>query len=430
MTENLFSQEPELAVLSIILRNPVSSYELGGLRFFMFSAIPLQLIMQEIETLLEKQHVPDPELLIHSLEASGNLSKVGGRDFIEYLLSLDKFNPTGFSEYTTYVISAYKARSLISNISQISPASMTLDSVDTVISGLRRTLDSLMESSGGTDTVHVGDNVRKALDEIISRTSSPGIRGNSWGIQDIDIATGGKSAGDFWIIGGRPGQGKTALLCNSILQDGKNGVPSLIFEREMNYQTMLERLVAIDTGIPLQNIRLGIISQEQIKQIAASLTKIKQYPIYIDTSYNADLHYVQSTISRYKKLHSVQVVYVDYLQIMAERDDNQTQELGKISRLLKLSTLENNVCVVAASQFNRSLEMRDNKRPMMSDLRQSGNLEEDAEYVVGLYRDDYYNKETKFKNTMEFIILKARNGPVGTISLKFEPESNRITQIK
>ena len=155
MAENLVSQEPELAVLSIILRNPVSSYELGGLRFFMFSAIPLQLIMQEIETLIEKQHVPDPELLIHSLEASGNLTKVGGRDFIEYLLSLDKFNPNGFSEYVNYVISAYKARALISNISQITPASMTLDSVDTVISGLRRTLDSLMESSGGTGTVHV-----------------------------------------------------------------------------------------------------------------------------------------------------------------------------------------------------------------------------------------------------------------------------------
>lgn len=430
MSGNLFSQDPELAVLSIILRNPVSSYDLGGLRFFMMSAIPLQLIMQEIEGLLEKQHVPDPELLVHSLEASGNLSKVGGRDFIEYLLSLDKYNPDGLSEYITYVVSAYKARSLISTISQINPSTLTLDSVDGAISGLRRTLDTLMESSGGTDTVHVGDNVRAALDEIIARTSAPGIRGTSWGIQDIDIATGGKSPGDFWILGGRPGQGKTALLCNSILQDGKNGIPSLIFEREMNYQTMLERLVAIDTGIPLQNIRLGILTQDQVKQIAASLSKIKQYPIYIDTSYNSDLHYLQSTISRYKKLHGVGIVYVDYLQILAERDDNQTQELGKISRLLKLSTLDNNICVVAASQFNRSLESRDNKRPMMSDLRQSGNLEEDAEYVVGLYRDEYYDKETKFKNTMEFIILKARNGPVGTISLKFEPESNRITQLK
>jgi replicative DNA helicase len=430
MANKLFSQEPELAVLSIVLRNPKLAFDLGNLRSFMFSATALSIIAAEIENLLQKQLVPDPELLINSLDASGNLTKVGGREYIEQIIGLDKYNSESLHEWVSFVISGYKARSFISTVSSIKPENMTLDNVEDSISTVRRTLDTLMESSGGTDTVHIGDSIKKALDEIVARTSAPGIRGYSWGISDIDVATGGKSAGDFWIIGGRPGQGKTALICNSILQDGKNGIPSLIFEREMNYQTMLERLVAIDTGISLQNIRLGVLSSEQIKLIASSLARIRQYPIFLDTSYNSDLYYLQSTISRYKKLHNVGVVYLDYLQILANRDDNQTQELGKISRLLKLSTLEHNICVIAASQFNRSLEARDNKRPMMSDLRQSGNLEEDAEYVIGLYRDEYYNKETKHKNIMEFIILKARNGPVGTLSLKFEPESNRILQLK
>lgn len=430
MTVNVFSQEPEIAVLSIILRNPAADLDLGNLRFFMFSAIPMQIIMQEIESLLEKQYPPEPELLVHSLEASGNLDRVGGRDFITYLLSVDKFSFDTFGQYREFVIAAYKARSLIATTSSIKPESITLDSVDDTILSIRRALDSLLENSGGSSTVHVGDNVKKALDEIISRTSSPGIRGFSWGISDIDVATGGKSVGDLVIIGGRPGQGKSAFICNSILEDGRNGVPALIFQREMNYQATLERLVAIDTGISLQNIRLGILTSEQVKHIAESLGKIKKYPIYIDTSYNSDLHYLQSTITKYKKLHGLKMVYVDYLQILADRGDNQTQELGRISRLLKLNALDNDLCMVAGSQFNRSLESRDNKRPMMSDLRQSGNLEEDADFVVGLYRDEYYNKDTRYKNMMEYIILKSRNGPVGTITLKFEPESNRVLQVK
>jgi len=111
---------------------------------------------------------------------------------------------------------------------------------------------------------------------------------------------------------------------------------------------------------------------------------------------------------------------------LAERGDNQTAELGQISRMAKLVANNQNVCIIGASQLNRSVESRDNKRPVMSDLRQSGNLEEDADYVISLYRDEYYNKETKYKNMMEFSILKARNGPVGTITLKFEPESNKV----
>jgi replicative DNA helicase len=216
-------------------------------------------------------------------------------------------------------------------------------------------------------------------------------------------------------------------LCNSILEDGKNNVPVLFFEKEMNYQSLVERLVAIDSGVSIQNIRLGILDKKQVDKIGESMRKIREYPIFIDTTFNSDIHYLESTIYKYKATKNIGVVYLDYLQLMAERDDNQTHELGRISRACKLLANDQGICIIGASQLNRGVEMRDNKRPMMSDLRQSGNLEEDADFVVALYRDEYYDKETKYKNLMEFIILKARNGPVGTITLKFDPESNIIT---
>jgi len=425
MTDKLFSTEPESAVLSLLLQYPEIFYE-SGIRFYMLSALPHQLILQEIEALVERNLVPDVHLIVSSLESSGTLSKVGGKEYITYLLGLD-FKRENFREYCSLVTASHKARSLLSAASRVRAEDITTENVDEAISNLRHTLETISgETSNGT--FHIGDGIRKVFEDIVARTASPGIRGVSWGFSNVDMATGGKSPGDWWIIGGRPSQGKTALMCNSILSDGRNGVPVALFEKEMNYPSLIERLVAIDSGVPIQNIKLGILTSAQVDMLKESVARVRQYPIYIDTNFLSDIHYIESAIYKYKATKGVGIVYLDYLQLLAERDDNQTNELGRISRKCKLIANDQNVCVIGASQLNRSVEARENKRPILSDLRQSGNLEEDADYVVGLYRDDYYNKETKYKNYMEFIILKARNGPVGTITLKFDPESNKVEE--
>ena len=424
MQNKLFSAEHEIAVLSTILKYPELYYG-TDIRFFMMSSIPHQIIFQEIEALSEKQLVPDMFLVANSLDSSGSLDKVGGRDYLELLIS-QEFNKDNFKEYCSLLMASYKGRILLSSASKIKADNITLDNVDDTIRDFRKTLDNLTEASGGGGTVHIGDGIKKSFDDIVARTANPGIRGVSWGLKDIDVITGGKCPGDLWILGGRPGSGKSASICNSILADGKAGVSILFFEKEMNYQALIERLVAIDSGIPIQNIRLGVLDKKQIEEIGMSMRKIREYPIYIDTTFSSDIHYVESTIYKYKASKNIQVVYLDYLQLLAQRGDNQTAELGQISRMCKLLANDQGVCVIAASQLNRGVESRDNKRPMMSDLRQSGNLEEDADYVIGLYRDEYYNQETKYKNLMEYIILKARNGPVGTITLRFNPESNRL----
>lgn len=427
--KEVFSNDAEVAVLSLILNNPEVAYEIEGLKSFMFSASTHQELFSEIENCVENQIPTDMGLMYARLESSNAIGKVGGKGYLD-TLGKQSFSVDTFSEYKKIVIDSYKTRFIISMGSGLTSDKISVDNVDDVLGQLRGTLDNLLESRGGLQTLHIGDIVKDVYQEIITRRDKDGIKGASFGIPDIDTATGGKCPGELWVIGGRPGQGKTAFICNSILTDARAGVPSLVFEREMRNQELTERFISLMTLIPITNIRLGILTSENIKQIYSALEELKGLPIYIDTSYRStDLHYIESTIMKYKRLHDIQVVYLDYIQILVDRTDNQTNEIGRISRLFKSIANELNICTILLSQLNRGVESRDDKRPILSDLRQSGNLEEDADIVVGLYRDEYYNKETRYKGLMEFIILKYRNGPVGTMSLKFHADTNKMSGV-
>lgn len=429
MANKVSSIEAEAKLLSIILNNAESAYELEGLKYFMFSSVPHQELFKEIEEAIQKGNPVDVGLLINSLEANGRIARVGGKKNIENIVSL-VVNKETLPEYKNIVISSYKTRAVVSLASDLTPEKVNTANVDDAISMMRKSLDMLTEVRGGNQTVLIGDAIKDIYDEIVSRKDHEGLKGVTWGIQSLDDATGGKCPGELWVIGGRPGAGKSAFICNSILQDAKNGVPSLMFQREMRLQEMGERFIALLTGIAITNIRLGVLNGVQIKQIYEACETIRNLPIYIDTSYRStDLYYIESTIKKYKNLHNIKVVYLDYVQILVERDDNQTHEIGRVSRLFKSLANELDLCCVLLSQLNRGVEQRDNKRPILSDLRQSGNLEEDADVVVGLYRDEYYNPATTMKKIMEFIILKYRNGPVGTIPLKFEDVTNVIAGV-
>lgn len=431
MSDSKFFQlDSEVAVLSIILRNPDLAHSATGLRPHMFSSVPHQILFQEIEEAVEKRLSPDPALLIASLDSKNAIDKVGGKKYIEVLMGRD-YSEKAFEEFSKLVLDSYRARSYLSIISTAKKEDLTSATIDEYIYSTKKALENLMEVGGSVETVHVGDVTKSTFDEIVSRTKNPGIRGSSWGVPEIDRATGGKNGGDLWVIGGRPGAGKTALVCNSILADGLNGVPALLIEREMRTQELMERLISIDTGVPNTNLRLGVLTQEQIDLVYNSLNKLKKLPIYIDTNYRAsDPYYIEATVNKFRNQHGIEVVYLDYIQLLAERDETQTQEIGRLSRLFKIMANELNICSILLSQLNRNVESRDNKRPLLSDMRQSGALEEDADFAIGLYRDEYYNKETKYKNMMEYIILKHRNGPAGTISLKFDGPSNKISEAK
>lgn len=429
MTDNrLFSSDSEVIVLSTILKNPSLIHATNGLRFYMFSSSPHQALYQEFEELLDKQLQPDASLVIASLESKKAIDSVGGKKYIESILSRE-VKEESFPEFMKLVIDSYKARSLVSIASGIKSDKLTTNNIDDFIGNTRKALDGLVEIRSGLSTVHVSDVVVDTFEQIVARTKNPGIRGSSWGVESLDRATGGKSPGDVVIIAGRPGSGKSSAVINSILADGQNGIPSLLIEREMRTQELMERLISVDTAIPSTNIRLGILNQEQIDKVYASLGKLKKYPIYLDTNYKAaDPYYVESTVNKYRNKYGVEIVYLDHIQILTERGDEQTQDIGKLTRLFKILSNDLGICSVLLSQLNRNVESREDKRPMMSDMRQSGSIEEDADFVIGLYRDEYYNKESRYKGLMEYIILKHRNGPTGTVMTKFDGPTYKISE--
>lgn len=433
MAENksIFSNDAEVAILSIVLNNPDTVHELDGLRYFMFSSTPHQNLYLEIEGMVERQVPAEPALIIAQLEANNEINKVGGKKYIEQLVGYS-YNKETICDYRNLVVKSYKARSLISLGASVSTADkVNVDNVDEQIGSFKKSLDTLLEFRGGIQTIHIGDTTKQVYEEIVARSKNPnGIAGTTWGIKDLDTATGGKVLGDLIIIGGRPGMAKTAMVLNSILADAKAGVPSLLFEKEMRTQQLVERMIATESGIPINNIRLGILTPTQVTEIYNALAELKKLPIYIDTSYRiSDPYYIESTINKYKNLHDIKNVYLDYIGLLVERDDNQVNEIGRFSRLFKSLSNELGICSILVSQLNRGVEARENKRPVMSDLRQSGNLEEDADLIIGLYRDEYYNKESRYKGLMESLILKNRNGPPGVVSLRFDETTNKITGV-
>lgn len=219
----------------------------------------------------------------------------------------------------------------------------------------------------------------------------------------------------------------TAVMCNSALQSAKAGNPVLIFSLEMQKEAIIERFLAIETGIPLTSIRLGNLKKDEVDVLKDKLRELKELPIYLDCSPNVNLNYIMATIRKYHKNNGIKLAYLDYLQLLAERDDTQTAELGRISRNMKLLAVELKIGIVLLSQLNRQVEMRDDKRPILSDLRQSGNIEEDCDLAIFLYRDDYYHEDSTELNVIEFLIRKNRNGVTGMIKLKFNAESNKVT---
>ncbi len=425
MKSEIYSPESETAVLSLIVKNSDLAYDINGLRFYMFSSSPNQLVFSQISELSSKNLYPDASLLVASLAADGNLEKAGGKEYLDYLVK-QEFNKANFHEYINQVVSSYKARALISMTSTLKADEINAENINDKISKLKESLDTLTGNSSMSGAIHISDGVNDLYEEIIARTKDPGVRGSPWGIKKIDAVSGGKNPGDLWVVAGRPGSGKTAVICNGILKDGEQGNPCLLFSKEMNYSSLVERLIAIDSGVPISDIRLGVLTQDKLNKIQASLQKIRKYPIYIDTTFTIDEYYVENTIKKFKSLHNIKTVYIDYIQLLAERDDNMVHALGRISRTLKLTAGSLGICCVVLSQLNREVEHRDNKRPMASDLRQSGNLEEDADIIIGLYRDEMYNKETKYKGMLEFNFIKQRNGPVGTVTLEFDDITNKV----
>jgi replicative DNA helicase len=298
--------------------------------------------------------------------------------------------------------------------------------VDDEIAGIRQKLDKLQDLSSAEESESIEDFADEAKKKIEDRTNNPGKTGIPFGVEDIDIFTGGVEPTNVWVIAGRPSMGKTAIAMNSILKSSKLGVPCLMFSLETNKQKLLERLVALDCDIQLQDIHLGTLDSKHLKKVNDSIDRLRKLPIYIDTNFTPSLEYLLSTIRRMVKQKGVKLVYVDYIQLLSGRGDDVRLEIGRMMRGLKLLAVQLEIGIIVLAQLNRSCESRDDKRPLLSDLKESGDIEQDADMCAFLYRDVYYNKDTKYPNALEYIIRKYRDGAIGTLLLTMDMPTNRI----
>ena len=307
------------------------------------------------------------------------------------------------------------------------------DPLEDILENTEKNVFNLIQSRNTREYEPISEIVINALKKIQKASETKGhVTGLSTGFADLDFKTAGLQPSDFILIAARPSMGKTAfslsILDHVVL---KRGQSAAIFSLEMSKEQLVNRLFAMEAKIDAQNIRSGNLDDTDWESLAEASEVIGGSKLIIDDTPGISATELRSKCRKYKMEQDIQLVIVDYIQLMSSggRSDNRQQEISDISRSLKSLARELNVPVIALSQLNRAVESRTDHRPMLADIRESGAIEQDADVIMFLYRDDYYNPETEKKNVAEVIIAKQRNGPTGTIELTWQPKYTRFVNM-
>jgi len=271
------------------------------------------------------------------------------------------------------------------------------------------------------------DILTRVIDAVDRRfMAGSAITGLQTGFADLDDMTAGLGSGDLIILAGRPSMGKTTFADNIVTNVALRGEPVAFFSLEMSDEQIIERAISEVGRVDYQRLRTGRLNDDDWPLVTSAVSRLSQAPLFVDDTAALRIGELRSRARRLKRAHDVKLVVIDYLQLMRAEGENQTQRIGAISAGLKALAKELRVPVIALSQLNRSLEQRSNKRPILSDLRDSGNLEQDADVIVFIYRDEVYNEHTRFQGMAELIIGKQRNGPTGTVHLTYMADRMRF----
>lgn len=307
--------------------------------------------------------------------------------------------------------------------------------LETILSTTEKTIFDLLQSRNSGEFVPIRQVAMNVLEKIEEASKNQGtVTGIPTGFIDLDYKTSGLQPSDFVLIAARPSMGKTAFVLN--LADHiavKKGLPCMIYSLEMSKEQLVNRMLAMESNVDSQKLRTGTLSDSDWDAVVEGIGVIGNSKLIIDDTPGINIMELRSKCRKMKLEHGLSVVIIDYLQLMSGSGkgggDNRQQEISEISRSLKALARELNAPVIALSQLSRACETRQDHRPMLSDLRESGAIEQDADVVMFLYRDDYYNKDTDMPNIAEVIIAKQRNGPIGTINLVWRPEFTKFANM-
>lgn len=312
---------------------------------------------------------------------------------------------------------------------------LSKDSVEDILEDTEKRMFQLLQRRTGRDCVPIRQVVLNALGTIEKASQMKGtVTGVSTGFVDLDYKTSGLQPSDFILVAARPSMGKTAFVLNMAQHMAFRKEKTVaIFSLEMSKEQLVNRLFSLESKVDSQKIRTGNLEDEDWAKLIEGAGIIGNSHLIIDDTPGISISELRSKCRKFKLEQGLDIIIIDYLQLMSgsgRGGDSRQQEISDISRALKGVARELNVPVVALSQLSRAVEKRDDKRPMLSDLRESGAIEQDADVVMFIYRDDYYNKDTENKNMAEIIIAKQRNGPIGTVNLVWMPEYTRFVNAK
>lgn len=308
------------------------------------------------------------------------------------------------------------------------------DKTENILEAAEKKMFDLFQRQDASDFVPIQQIVLDVVDNIEKASRMQGsVTGLSTGFVDLDYKTSGFQPSDLILIAARPSMGKTAFALNIARHMAfKNGVTAAIFSLEMSKEQLVNRMLSMESRVDSQSLRTGDLRDEDWTKLVEGADVIGRSNLIIDDTPGITVSGLRSKCRKYKLEQDLGIIFIDYLQLMSGngRGDSRQQEISDISRALKAVARELHVPVVALSQLSRAVEQRPNHRPMLSDLRESGAIEQDADVVMFIYRDDYYNKDTEKKNIAEINIAKQRNGPIGVVDLVWMPQYTQFVNLK
>jgi len=391
-------------------------------------------IYEAVLDLFDKAEPIDLITVSEQLKTRGTLDKVGGLEYLTHIVALvpttaNAKHYAGIVEEKSLLRKLIKASSEIVNMGYEAAEEVTI-----VLDRAEKTIFDILQKRSNQGFAHIKEVLVDTFNKLEELYNNKGIvTGIPTGFIDLDYKTSGLHNSDLILIAARPAMGKTAFALN-IAQHAAvhNHVPTAIFSLEMSKEQLVNRMLCCEAMVDSNKMRTGKLEDDDWQKVARALGPLSEAPIYIDDTPGISIMEIRAKCRRLKLEKNLGLVVIDYLQLMQGRgrSDNRQQEISEISRSLKILAKEINVPVITLSQLSRAPETRTDHRPMLSDLRESGAIEQDADIVMFLYRDDYYNENSEKKNIAEVIISKHRNGSTGTVELVWMGQYTKFANLK
>ena len=385
---------------------------------------------------LYRQKMPVDLVTVKSrLENRGTLESAGGLKYLSQVAAAVP-NTVYAAGYVKIVKDRALYRRFISLANRILAKSFSTEApIDALSEDVEKEVYQILQKQGTSDFKQVKDVLLESFDQIEQTAKNGGqISGIPTGFVDLDQKLTGLHPSDLIVVGARPSMGKSAFGLN-IVQNAavRHGKTCAVFSLEMSAVQVVNRFLSVQSGVELNKFRTGELEDRDWENLVEALGPLSEAKIYIDDTGGITMPEIRSKARKLKIEHGLDLIMIDYMQLMSgsnRNNENRQQEISEISRGLKMLARELDVPIIALSQLGRSLEQRADHRPMMSDLRESGAIEQDADVVMFIYRDEYYHPDTtEEKNVAEIIVAKQRNGPVGTEKLRYDGQYTRFSNL-